>query len=38
MSDDGDSDVEMDDGIEEGEIKKMPSPAQKTVASETSLR
>ncbi|XP_054284493.1 cyclin-dependent kinase 11B-like isoform X1 [Macrosteles quadrilineatus] len=37
MSDNGDSDVEIDDGIEEGEIKKMPSPAPKKNASESSI-
>jgi hypothetical protein len=38
MSDNGDSDIEIDDGIEEGEIKKMPSPRNKKTASESSIR
>lgn len=38
MSDNGDSDIEMDDGIEEGEIKRMPSPMSKKHGSDTSLR
>lgn len=38
MSDIGDSDMEMDDGIEEGEIKRLASPGFKKTASETSLR
>ncbi|XP_046675560.1 cyclin-dependent kinase 11B-like isoform X3 [Homalodisca vitripennis] len=37
MSDNGDSDIEIEDGIEEGEIKKVPTPVSKKTMSESSL-